>query len=34
MLHGDGKDWMGRACYREYPDVRMRPAVLVIYEEK
>ena len=32
MLHGDGKDWMGRACYREYPDVRSRPAVLVLYE--
>jgi hypothetical protein len=34
MLHGDGKDWMGRACYREYPDLRSRPAVLVIYEPR
>ncbi len=34
MLHGDGKDWMGRACYREYPEVKQRPAVLVIYEPK
>ncbi|HUR38166.1 MAG TPA: hypothetical protein VM222_01680, partial [Planctomycetota bacterium] len=34
MLHGDGKDWMGRACFREYPDVRRRPAVLVVYEPK
>ena len=34
MLHGDGKDWMGHACYREYPDVPSRPAVLVIYEPK
>lgn len=34
MLHGDGKDWMGRACYREYPDVRSRPGLLVIYEGK
>ncbi len=34
MLHGDGKDWMGRACYREHSDVRSRPALLVIYESK
>jgi hypothetical protein len=34
MLHGDSHDWMGRACYREYPDVRQRPAVLVVYEPK
>jgi hypothetical protein len=34
MLHGDSHDWMGRACYREYPDVRQRPAVLVSYEPK
>jgi len=34
MLHGDGRDWMGRACYREFPDVQSRPAVLVVYEPK
>jgi len=34
MLHGDSHDWMGRACYRKYPDVKSRPAVLVIYEPK
>ncbi|MBV8879960.1 MAG: hypothetical protein JO332_08360 [Planctomycetaceae bacterium] len=32
MLHGDGRDWMGRGCYREYPEVRLRPAVLVVYD--
>lgn len=30
MLHGDGKDWMGRAC----PDVPQGPAVLVVWEPK
>jgi hypothetical protein len=34
MLHGDGKDWMGRACYREYPQIQSRPAVLVIYDPR
>jgi hypothetical protein len=34
MLHGDGKDWMGQACYREYREVKLRPAVLVVYEPK
>jgi hypothetical protein len=34
MLHGDSHDWIGRACYREFPDVKSRPAVLVIYEPR
>jgi hypothetical protein len=31
MLHGDSHDWMGRACYREWPEVKNRPAVLVAW---
>jgi hypothetical protein len=31
MLHGDSHDWMGRACFREHPDVKSRPGVLVAY---
>jgi len=31
MLHGDSHDWMGRACYREWPELKSRPAVLVAY---
>lgn len=32
MLHGDSHDWMGRACYREWPEAKQRPAVLVAYQ--
>jgi hypothetical protein len=31
MLHGDGQDWIGRACSRESAVVKDRPALLVIY---
>ena len=31
MLHGDSHDWI-RAWYREAPNVKDRPALLVIYE--
>lgn len=34
MLHGDSKDWLGRAHCRESKDVHKRPALLVIYEPK
>jgi hypothetical protein len=32
MLHGDSRDWMNRAWFREAPKVEDRPALLVIYQ--
>jgi hypothetical protein len=32
MLHSDAYDWLGRAWYREAPETRNRPALLVVYD--
>jgi len=32
MLHGDARDWLSRAHYRESPEVQNRPTLLVTYE--
>lgn len=34
MLHGDSFHYMGRACTRENPEIKSRPALLVAYEPK
>jgi hypothetical protein len=34
MLHGDSYHYMGRACTRENPDPKSRPAILVAYEPR
>src|SRR5262249_18416091 len=34
MLHGDARDWMMRAHYRESSEGRNRPGVMVIYVPK
>ncbi|MSQ93473.1 MAG: hypothetical protein EXR98_02830 [Gemmataceae bacterium] len=34
MMHGDARDWLMRAHYRESPEVRNRPGLLVIYEPR
>jgi hypothetical protein len=32
MLHGDARDWLSRAHYRESSELQNRPALLVTYE--
>jgi hypothetical protein len=34
MLHGDARDWLGRAWSREAKEVKHRPQLYVIYEPK